>query len=368
MIWPLGAGAANPPIKRIAAIAALCGAALGSASLLDRRGKAGHPLEVPLSHRAEKEPDGKPLRALSSLVRRPLGPARTLEQASKASPVSLSPVPALDPAPTPSKGRIAGWIIDLLDDDIRGNARDACFHLIQCGAAAKTALFDALDSSDLQQRQYAAYILGEIGAEPTDRWIQVVFEGLANDRWPRQRATSLALSGSRATYNPELANATCGYRRLRSLGARVWPHIRPGLHSGDIQQRFITALILAHTKDVQSAARVTTILAGHLSSNEQAQDALLSCAALFAFREHTAGYLERIGCHGDQQCELLVAYLLERMASPEMGDVQLLQLADQYEIRDRFQNDDDPTRFDGSPNFLGPLFLQSLDDEGGLPR
>lgn len=178
-----------------------------------------------------------------------------------------------DPPPT-----IAELVEDLRDDDTDWNCLYSLNQLRQMGLKAKPELERALESTDLQQRQGAAVLLcGIEGSEPSERLLDVLVEGLANDQFPYEHR--FQREGS-YTY---LFNASCGVKFLADHADKAETKLIKAMESSDLQQRFLAAVALGFGGRSNAAIRAAAILIPHLRDNRIPCDAVLAAGALYRF-------------------------------------------------------------------------------------
>lgn len=244
-------------------------AALGvSVKALFSGGPDGRATAPPRVEAAEGE-RGRAL--LSASVR--ADPVATDEEGSRV-PVDSGESPTAFVRHTPDA--IALWIADLRHDDVEWNAIAAHRRLRSAGPEADAALYEALDSDDRQQRQFAADLLRERGAPDTERLIEVTVEGLRHDRLP---------DDGQGGNCPSLANAQSGLRWLSSRTGAALPHLLRGLGSTDGQERFLCATLIAYGGHTEQIGVVTDELIAHVGSNDVPGDGLLAAHALWRLGE-----------------------------------------------------------------------------------
>jgi hypothetical protein len=224
------------------------------------------------------------------------------------------------------KGHLSEWqkrwllpalVAELRDDGVRNNATAAAGALWSFGEIGREQLERCLDSSDYQERQYAAariirawwrrhwYERGEPSwddepGEPpavsvSDALLRVCVEGLADDSsWD-----------SGGEYN-----AWSGYRLLEEFLVRSGPFVAEGLRSGDMQERLLCAGLAARMHDAGLAPMAVSTLLGHLGNNNCCGDAMFAARALRRMGEAARPALEAAAGSGDEQQRRCVAILL----------------------------------------------------------
>jgi len=209
-----------------------------------------------------------------------------------------APAPPADPRALERELRTL--LLDLRDDGVPRNAGWAEDRLRELGAAAVPALLAALPTDDPQQRRYVLRLLLEQGVEPDTDLLTAMSRTLEQDECPHW----VFRDDSRAT------------RALIRAGPASWDFVRPGLSSRDPQRRFLSAVVLAHTRCPQGADVTVTILAGHLRHNRWRGDAGIASRALFSMGDLAAPHLERLRSMPGLQARRLVALVLSELEAP----------------------------------------------------
>jgi hypothetical protein len=238
------------------------------------------------------------------------------------------------------KGHLSEWqkrrllpalVADLRDDGVRNNATAAAGALWSFGELGRRQLERCLESSDYQERQYAAARIvrawadrywfergqpfwGDGPGEPpevtvSDALLRVCVEGLADDSsWD-----------SGGEYN-----AWSGYRLLEEFPVRSRPLVAEGLRSGDMQQRLLCAGLAARMRDEGLTPLAVPILLGHLGDNTYCGDAMFAARALRWMGDAVRPALEAAAGSGDEQQRRCVAILLgaPRCETPDDGDAR----------------------------------------------
>jgi hypothetical protein len=219
-------------------------------------------------------------------------------------------------------------INDLRDDNVRWNGEQALWDLIALGTGAIPALEYTLSSDDYQSQQFAAEALASLRDtyEPSDRFLEVLVEGLADDEYPMDSSPSAATND----YTPFTCvfNARTGYEFLTQNSEyvdRAEPFLSRALYSDDAQQRFLVALIYAEAGYTHHIERVAQILIPHLEDNYISSDAGCAAYALHAMGPGVRPYLEPFTHSEDEQqagLARLILYHLDHL--DEMGPVKML--------------------------------------------
>ncbi len=208
---------------------------------------------------------------------------------------------------------------DLRDDDVRFNGENAIWELVQLGSNAIPALEYTLGSEDYQARQFAAEALASMHGMyvPSDAFLSVLVEGLADDEYPMDSSTP-----DRNEHTPFTCvfNARTGYTYLTENPEYVDQadsFLSRALFSDDAQQRFLAALIFAEAGDTYHIARVAQILIPHLEDNFISSDAGCAAYALRVLGPGVRPYLEPFTGSADQQQAGLVRLILHHLDHPD---------------------------------------------------
>ncbi|MEO6595325.1 MAG: hypothetical protein ABIP94_11280 [Planctomycetota bacterium] len=168
--------------------------------------------------------------------------------------------------------QVRRWIKDLRHDDIRWNASAGSTALERLGKGPIPALEAALRSLDLQQRQLAAQVLrrrcSRDGDTPSADLLRVSIEGLSSDICQQLRALEYGVVSASARFIVQHAE-------LAQVPLRV------GLGSGDGQQRFLCAFLLASAGLTDDYGVVARELVQHLADNQIGGDALMAVYGLY---------------------------------------------------------------------------------------
>lgn len=287
------------------------------------------------------------LLAASYAVLRPPGDAVALATASEASSPDLEPVAlagvrsagdpevrtAVEPAAEAANDAsaegarpedeplvaapadIRRWVDDLRDDDVPGNAGAAMACLLRAGAAALPALADTLVSPDRQQRHLAAVVLRRVDAPPTHLLCTVSVEALERDV-SRELAATLAMPG---------AVSATRYLAAHARDARA--ALRFGLGSGDDQQRFLCAFLLACAGERDDVDRVSRELITHLGDNHIRGDAVMAANGLFRLGGSVGATLQSWQPYVDEQARSLLRLIELDLRHPPRNPRELRERA-----------------------------------------
>jgi hypothetical protein len=197
--------------------------------------------------------------ALMRLARRDWRPGRTGTQMRSAFFIDRArDAGRLDPAEV--DGVVRAAIEDIGDDDTPGNALQALFVLQGFYPAGATHLHRALHDPDRQRRQVAALVLAYNEDERGPRLLEVMVEGLADDR----------LGEVRSYFG---WNASRFVSELLVHVDAAEPHLLAALDSPDLQQRSLAAHILACAGREEVFAPAARVLIANLADNDRRADA-----------------------------------------------------------------------------------------------
>ena len=215
----------------------------------------------------------------------------------------------LDPESLEEK--VERLLLDLRDDETYGNATRARRHLSLLGAEAVPALRRTLTTRDAQQRTHVVSLLLEAGVEMDGQVLAAVCRNLEGDEFERRVH----------------ADDTQGTRTLIKAGSASWEVVRLGLSSGDPQRRFLSAVVLAHTRCPRNVALTVTVLAGHLRDNHWHGDAGVASRALFALGDLAVPDLERLRGMPGLQARRLLALVLSELEAPSQTEREAYERA-----------------------------------------
>ena len=192
------------------------------------------------------------------------------------------PVPPLDPE---LEAQIRKYIGDLHDDDVHWNAHYAQTMLMSIGCAAVPLLEEALHSEDYQARHLAAQIIRSVCPEhvPSQRMLDVTLDLLRRDGYKPGEYWSIFSPTSAFLY---LLQQTNQVHLIR-------PRLVNNLDSEDGQERFTSAVLLAHHGERHMAERLVRQIAPHLMDNRISSDGGMAARALFQLGPVVMPYLER---------------------------------------------------------------------------
>jgi hypothetical protein len=221
-------------------------------------------------------------------------------------------------------------ISDLASDDDTYNAMNAMWDLFRLGRHSAPALQRALRSEDWQQRQLAADVLRDLThpwwndkhdrRDPplkreeiaTDAMFRVSIEALKFDDLPR----TLRASPSRAAYS-YINNACSAFEFLLHFPDRTCAMVEPGLSSGDMQERFLSAALVAACGRGALQERAIPILIEHLKDNNVDGDSHFAAWALGQAGPAAMPYLARALEDSDEQARRYAAAILKAFSSAE---------------------------------------------------
>ena len=301
--------------------------------------RAGGGLSPEGGQRVEMEPNGALVAGVRAMQVAEFGEREVLPRADW----NLD-LPQAQPKDAPKDvplGGLAELVADLKDDEVRWNATEARRKLAKEWSRARGLLEEALDSVDLQQRQYAAELLLPLLKEreaPPDRLMEVLLEALEDrhvDQYNSAKVVSLAL-----TESPQ----------------DVGRWLRPALQSKDTQQRFLCAAILAWRKDVSATGQVCSVLIEHLNDNDFWGDAKTACNALYTLGAPALPFLRGARALADEQGRELIDLTILNICAPPLDE------ADRFERMRALETGSlmmDPTR----EGIVGRVFAVSV---GGM--
>lgn len=176
--------------------------------------------------------------------------------------------------------RIVGWVSDLRDDGIAGNAIAALRRLVRLPPGSIAELQQSLASPDPQLRHFAAGVLRARCQLHKDRvtegLLRVSVEALRSDLGP----VSMAAFSTRI--GPLLQGTTMF---LAEHAAAAHDLLVPQLASSNKQQRFLSAYLLAQSELRErtrwQANRIAHELVEHLVDNEVEGDAMMATNGLY---------------------------------------------------------------------------------------
>ncbi len=195
------------------------------------------------------------------------------------------------------RAHVLKLIRDFRDDDIRGNAHRAVRELGDIVCEIVPLLEDALFFDDYQGRQLAAQMLRRYCDDylPSDRMLEVTLDLLSRDEYDFAEYWSLFGPGSAFHYlcdKPELA-------------PRIRDRLLHNLSSRDMQERFLSAALLAEYGETALAGDIVRILAPHLMDNDIRHDGGVAAHALYNLGPSVLPYLSPYRNSSDvQQAEL----------------------------------------------------------------
>ena len=241
---------------------------------------------------------------------------------------SMSDTASVATPPSAWSPEVRRLIHDLRDDHVRWNGEQALWDLIALGTNAIPALEYTLSSDDYQSQQFAAEALATLRDvyEPSDRFLEVLVEGLADDEFPMDSSPAAATND----YTPFscVFNARTGYEFLTQNPEyvdRAEPFLARALYSDDAQQRFLVALIYGEAGYTHHIQRVAQILIPHLEDNFISSDAGCAAYALRVMGPGVRPYLEPFTSSADEQQAGLARLILHHLDHPDsLGPVKML--------------------------------------------
>ena len=230
---------------------------------------------------------------------------------------------------TMSAGEVAALIPvlvrDLGDDDIPLNADTAAQLLTQYGLQGHngvyTALYAALDSVDAQKRQWAAQILRRLPkTTPTDRLMEVTYEGLRDDENPWGPLGRLGRS------NTFLRNAWSGHSFFKDHPHQAIPWLERGLQSDEWQQQQLCAMVILEVRIEELLQPAVDALIARLADNDVYEDASRSRETLMAFGPDIIPMIEEYVHADDKQlrrhAQLIIDVVRRQARETEDGQLQ----------------------------------------------
>lgn len=229
------------------------------------------------------------------------------------------PAPRCDGGPV-DEPRVAAWVRDLRDDGVPWNAEAAQWRLVALPPGSVPALERALASTDLQQRHLAALVLrrrcAAHGEAASPRLLAVTVEALAD--WLHQQLAERRLCGD---WNPSAE----GTRFLAPHAVAARAALQQGLGSGDAQQRFLCAWLLAQSGDVESAATICRELLPHLLDNDIAGDAVMAANGLYRLGPAALPTLQWWRQTHDAQARSLLDLVIADLQQPPGSRAELVR-------------------------------------------
>lgn len=209
--------------------------------------------------------------------------------------------------------RVARWVDDLRDDDIRWNGDRAYHALIELPPGRLPAVEAVLQSLDRQQQQFALGVLRvrvERGSPVGERFWPAAVAALRSDNHVRLPTLELPAKGM--------------LRFLAQRTAAAVPALQRALGSDDTQQRFYSAYLLAVVGERGSAARVADELVRRLASNTTSGDALMATHALYRLGAAALPTLREWRPGLDDQGRALIDLIALDLASPPQNRGELV--------------------------------------------
>lgn len=195
-------------------------------------------------------------------------------------------------------------IADLRADRRSMNATRAQERLAALWPHSERALESALGSPERQVRFLASQVLRRKLAMPTESLLRAAVEDLADDG-----------GGLLAGYLA-MGNAWEAAAYLRRFPDLARPLLVDIIRTGDWQQRFIGAAIMAQCEMSDLAGLAAPILIEHLGDNDIEDDASLAAPLLLSLGEPIADLLESHRHDADAQRRQLCRAILARLGRP----------------------------------------------------
>ncbi len=245
-------------------------------------------------------------------------------------------------APAPGQGSNRHWdrlsaldaaalVAELVDDDVRWNA-EVAVRVIPLRLADEAALgvdgpmvralFAALDSRDLQQRDMA----GQLLVNHLDDW---------RDRtglwpWPEEavhRVLRVAVDQLGGAWSWWASAPVHGaYDFLEPVVAEARPYLVEGMRRAPQEDSgLLCAALLSHTRDPLLLPDAAPILLRHLRDNGCRWDAILSLPALYRFGPATIPYLQEALSRADEQQRACIQLLLLDFVAPPVTRADYFQ-------------------------------------------
>ena len=233
--------------------------------------------------------------------------------------IAGEPIPEFVPQPLVPH-QIAGFVLDLCDDEIPFNATHALGVLTSASSEVIPALQAALSSNDWQQRQLAAVLLAHRTDTPADaRLAEVLVDALRPDEppYPRVCVPQGTVSNCEQTDSCEAA-----VERLRcdnALFALAEHRLELRLNSDDPRSRAQAAFLLAVHRSECARERVLATLIGALEDDGVPGDARLGLRGLVRLGSAAREALEKAWPGRDWQQRALVSHLLTRYSPQHRG-------------------------------------------------
>lgn len=238
---------------------------------------------------------------VAAMAEAPAAPERHLDAAAGEPAPPLPDLVVDDP-------RIAGWVADLHDDDVRWNALVAWRELVRLPPGRIDALEAALRSWDGQQRAFAAIVLRERceagRATPSEALFAASTETLRSDvRVGVEGTSAQPLRGT-------------SLRFLVSHAEAAAPALRSALGADDLQQRVYAAFALAPVARADDVPRIVQQLVPRLEDNAVMGDALMACHALYRLGAAGLPALRAWRGHVDGQARSLIDLIEADLVAP----------------------------------------------------
>lgn len=235
---------------------------------------------------------------------------------------------AADAEATAADADIERWLRDLRDDDIRGNALAALRELAGLGTLAAPHLERALASPDRQQRQLAALLLRQLPARgtPSAALLRTSVEALRRD----------VCASLWSTIVHPVATSAAPWLADHAVAAR--PALRDGITSGDDQQRFLCAYLLAAGGHDDDRAIVVRELVTHLEDNRIAGDAVMAAHALYRLGSAAMPHALAWRPYVDEQARALLDLVADDLRAPPRTHSELTAHKQRQRVTDLYHD------------------------------
>ncbi|MGE3182850.1 MAG: hypothetical protein AB7N71_14560 [Phycisphaerae bacterium] len=213
------------------------------------------------------------------------------------------------------KGGVAEWyarvlVRDLFDDEIKGNADRAEWHLDQLWPDSHRALEATVVSDDRQARMIAASILRRhCFSDPSDGLLRACIEDLRHDLRNVNFLT--------------LYNAQDAANYLDRYPDRIESMIADALESDDLQQRIAVAAIAGKAGFFRLAERAVPILTEQLRADNVSGNATMSAPGLIRFGIMALPYLHEACNSDDPQERSLALFIRDQIRHPHLSPLRL---------------------------------------------
>ncbi len=203
--------------------------------------------------------------------------------------------------------RLLRLAVENLGDDDRAWNADWAVGVLRHGSDRSVPFLEAaLDSTDWQRRQIAAWLLQGLSRGesvratslyvPSDRLFEVLVEGLRDDELPYDHRRK------RETW---IANGMDAFEFLLRHPARAAPFLPAAIASADEQQAFLAAAVVGLSKQTDLAPIATLVLIANLRADTTPGNARMALPALLGLGETAKVALEAAVPLDGQQAMLI---------------------------------------------------------------